>query len=163
MEKDGTGQMLRGDQPRGPAGVAPMEMFFSASAPWSKASRRGEARLARLESTDHTVSDRRTALYNRLVAGYHKAKIERAEMARELEAAKAAKVVTAKAQETHGELERLRRLESNHVTELKAARETGRKEVEDLSRRLKDVEEQSRALRDEVTSKSQELTDTAKR
>ncbi|KAK1695927.1 hypothetical protein QYE76_012624 [Lolium multiflorum] len=135
-----------------------------------------------------TVADRRTALYNRLVVGYHKAKNERAEMARELEAAKAVaarvpqleadlraarercataeettKAVTAKAQETHGELERLRRLESNHIIELKAARETGRKEVEDLSRRLKDVEEQSRALRDEVTSKSQELTDTAKR
>ncbi|KAK1683327.1 hypothetical protein QYE76_044175 [Lolium multiflorum] len=55
------------------------------------------------------------------------------------------------------------RLEANHVLELKEARETGRKEVEDLSRRLKDVEDQSRALRDEVTSKSQELTDTAKR
>ncbi|KAK1616961.1 hypothetical protein QYE76_022478 [Lolium multiflorum] len=130
-----------------------------------------------------TVSDRRTALYNRLVVGYHKAKNERAEMARELEAAQAsfhgreadlepprrhtmeeaAKAVTTKAQETHGELERLRWLESNHVAELKAAKENGRKEVEDLSRRLKDVEQQCRALRDEVTSKSQELTDTAKR
>jgi hypothetical protein len=35
-----------------------------------------------------TVTDKRTDLYNRLVASYHKAKTERAEMAHELEAAK---------------------------------------------------------------------------
>jgi hypothetical protein len=33
------------------------------------------------------VIDRRTGLYNRLVASYHKAKVERADMARELEVA----------------------------------------------------------------------------
>ncbi|KAK1680263.1 hypothetical protein QYE76_041111 [Lolium multiflorum] len=173
----------------GRPGVAPMDIFFSGFRAMAKRqAEETEARLARLEAADQTVSDRRTALYNRLVVGYHKAKNERAEMARELEAAQAvaarvpqleadlraarercttaeeaAKAVTAKAQETHGELERLRRLESNHVAELKATKENGRKEVEDLSRRLKDVEQQCRALHDEVTSKSQELTDTAKR
>jgi hypothetical protein len=35
-----------------------------------------------------TVADRRTALYNRLMASYHKAKIKRANMAHELEDAK---------------------------------------------------------------------------
>jgi hypothetical protein len=34
-----------------------------------------------------SVTDRRTDLYNRLVASYHKAKAERADMARELEVA----------------------------------------------------------------------------
>nr|XP_051190426.1 uncharacterized protein LOC127303762 [Lolium perenne] len=48
-----------------------------------------EVHLAQLEAADKTVSERRTALYNRLVASYHKAKIERSDMARELEAAKA--------------------------------------------------------------------------
>ena len=33
------------------------------------------------------MTDKRADLYNRLVASYHKAKTERAEMARELEAA----------------------------------------------------------------------------
>ncbi|KAK1682412.1 hypothetical protein QYE76_043260 [Lolium multiflorum] len=173
----------------GRPGVAPMDIFFSGFRAMAKRqAEETEARLARLEAAEQTVADRRTALYNRLVVGYHKAKNERAEMARELEAAQAvaarvpqleahlrtarercataeetAKTLTAKVQETHGELERLRRLESSHVLELKEARETGRKEVEDLSRRLKDVEQQCQALRDEVTSKSQELTDTAKR
>ncbi|KAM0872870.1 hypothetical protein ACQ4PT_038428 [Festuca glaucescens] len=166
----------------GRRGVAAMEMFFSGFRAMAKRQAdETEARLARLEAADKTVSDRRTALYNRLAAGYHKAKIERAEMApvaarvpqleedlrvarkRCAEAEEAAKAVTAKAQETSGELERLRRLESNHVAELNAAKENGRKEAEDLGRRLKDVEQQSRALRDEVTSKSRELTDTANR
>ncbi|KAK1685515.1 hypothetical protein QYE76_046363 [Lolium multiflorum] len=165
-----------------------------ASAPWPsgrprrlRPAWRGWRRLnrfrldANLQSFPQTVADRRTAPYNRLVVGYHKAKNERAEMApvaarvpqleADLRAARercataeeTAKTLAAKAQETDGELERLRRLESNHLAELKTTKENGRKEVEDLSRRLKDVEQQCRALRDEVTSKSQELTDTAKR
>ncbi|KAK1649024.1 hypothetical protein QYE76_066829 [Lolium multiflorum] len=158
-----------------------MDMFFSGFRAMAKRqAEETEARLARLEAADQTVSDRRTALYNRLglattrprtsgprwLASWRLSRLEadlRAARERCATPEEAAKAVTAKAQETRGELERLRRLESNHVAELKAARETGRKEVEDLSRRLKDVEEQSRALRDEVTSKSQELTDTAKR
>ncbi|KAK1664974.1 hypothetical protein QYE76_053133 [Lolium multiflorum] len=173
----------------GRPGVEPVEMFFSGFRAFTKKqAAETEVRLARLEAADKTVSDRRTALYNRLVAGYHKAKIERADMARELEAAKAtaawvpqleedlrvareqcaeakeaARALTAKAQETSRELERLRRLESNHVTELEAAKEVGRKEVDDLSRRLEEVEKQRLELRNEVTSKSQELTETAKR
>jgi hypothetical protein len=36
------------------------------------------------------VSDKRTALYNKLVASYHKAKTERSSLARELEVAQGA-------------------------------------------------------------------------
>ncbi|KAM0908856.1 hypothetical protein ACQ4PT_015194 [Festuca glaucescens] len=130
----------------GRRGVAAMEMFFSGFRAMAKRqAEETEARLARLEAADKLEEDLRVA------------------RERCAEAEEAAKAVTAKAQETSGELERLRRLESNHVAELNAAKENGRKEVEDLGRRLKDVEQQSRALRDEVTSKSRELTDTANR
>nr|XP_051190708.1 uncharacterized protein LOC127304037 [Lolium perenne] len=85
----------------GRLGVAPVEMFFSGFRAYTKAkATETEVRLARLEAADKpseawdgylepTVKERRTTLYNRLVASYHKAKVERADMARELEAAKA--------------------------------------------------------------------------
>ncbi|KAK1670418.1 hypothetical protein QYE76_058577 [Lolium multiflorum] len=116
-----------------------------------------EARIARLEKADKAVSDKRTALHNQLVASYHKAKRERADFARELEAAKvvaarvpqleadlraaraqcaesekAAQAATVRARENEGELARLRRLESDHLAQLEAAKQVGRKEVEDL-------------------------------
>nr|XP_051206175.1 uncharacterized protein LOC127321178 [Lolium perenne] len=165
----------------GRPGVAPVEMFFSGFRAFTKKqAAETEVRLARLEAADKTVSDRRTTLYNRFVAGYHKAKTERADMARDLEAAKAvaARVpkleedlraaraqcaesehavrdAATKAQETAGELARLRQLE--------AAKQVGREEVADLSKRLEEVEQQRLALRKEVTSKSEELSATAKR
>nr|XP_051229678.1 uncharacterized protein LOC127347544 [Lolium perenne] len=59
----------------GRKGVAPMEMFFSGFRAFAKAqAAEAEGRLARLEAAEKVVADRRTALYNRLVASYHKAK-----------------------------------------------------------------------------------------
>ena len=62
-----------------------------------------------------------------------------------------------------GELVRLRRLEANHLVELEAAKRVGREEVESLKKRLEEVDQQRLKLRDEVTSKSNELSATAKR
>jgi hypothetical protein len=53
---------------------------------WSRSGLRNKSSLSSFLL--QTIVDWRTALYNRLVASYHKAKIERADMARELEAAK---------------------------------------------------------------------------
>ncbi|KAK1681822.1 hypothetical protein QYE76_042670 [Lolium multiflorum] len=172
----------------GNRGVASIEMFFSSFRAYAKAAAaETESRLTRLETADKTVEDRRTALYNRLVASYHKAKIERGDMARELEAAKAAAVrvpqleedlraahalcterekavqaAAAKAQETEGELARLRRLQANHITELDSIKRVEQEKVDNLSKRLEEVDQQRLKLRDEVTSKSNELTATAK-
>nr|XP_051190170.1 uncharacterized protein LOC127303483 [Lolium perenne] len=158
----------------GSKGRASMEMFFSSFRAYAKAATTEiENRLARLEMASKAVEDKRTALYHRLVASYHKAKIARADMACELEAAKAAaawvpqleedlrvaraqcveaekvaKAAAAKAQETDGELARLRQL---------------KEKVDDLSKRLEEVDRQRLELREEVTSKSNELTATAKR
>ncbi|KAK1695972.1 hypothetical protein QYE76_012669 [Lolium multiflorum] len=163
-------------------------MFFSSFRAYAKASAaETESRLTRLETADKMVKDRRTPLYNRLVASYHKAKVERADMARELEAAKAAaarvpqleedlrdaraqcaesektvQAAAAKAQETEGELAWLRRLEANHITELNSVKRVEQEKVDNLSKRLEEVDQQRLKLRDEVTSKSNELTATVK-
>ncbi|KAK1599891.1 hypothetical protein QYE76_018726 [Lolium multiflorum] len=188
----------------GSQGRASMEMFFSSFRAYAKAAAtETENRLARLETASKisfvsvalcnfsiilAFDDKRTALYNRLVASYHKAKIERAEMARELEdakavaarvpqleedlqvaraqrpeAEKAAKAVADKAQETDGELTRLRRLEANHVIELESVKRVEQEKVDNLSKRLEEVDQQRLKLRQEVTSKSNELSATAKR
>ncbi|KAK1620860.1 hypothetical protein QYE76_026377 [Lolium multiflorum] len=181
----------------GRQGVAPKEMFFSGLHASVKAqAAEVEARLAWLETADkahfcllfYAVTDRRTALHNRLVASYHKAKKEGADFARELEVAKAVaarvpqleadlraaraqcaeseKAVQAaaiKARENEGELARLRRLEANYLVELEAAKRVGREEVEGLKKRLEEVDQQHLKLRDEVASKSNELSATAKR
>ncbi|XP_071683438.1 uncharacterized protein [Lolium perenne] len=132
--------------------------------------------------------DRRTTLYKRAVTHYHKAKLDRADLARELETAKveAAKVPrlesdlraaraqcaeseeagrssAAKLKLAEQELTRLRLLEQNHLTELNSLRTAEKEKVEDLSRRLTEVEKQRLALQEEVTAKSTELTATAKR
>nr|XP_051212549.1 uncharacterized protein LOC127330341 [Lolium perenne] len=61
------------------------------------------------------------------------------------------------------ELTRLRLLEKNHITELNSLRTAEKEKVDDLSRRLSEVEKQRLALQEEVTAKSTELTATAKR
>ncbi|XP_071676777.1 uncharacterized protein [Lolium perenne] len=132
--------------------------------------------------------DRRTTLYNRAVTHYHKAKLDRADLARELGTAKveAAKVPrlesdlraaraqcaeseeagrssAAKLKLAEQELTRLRLLEQNHLSELNSLRTAEKEKVDDLSRRLTEVEKQRLALQEEVTAKSTELTATAKR
>ncbi|KAK1684560.1 hypothetical protein QYE76_045408 [Lolium multiflorum] len=152
-------------------GRASMEMFFSSFRAYAKAAAtETENRLAWLEMASKAVEDKRTALYNRLVASYHKAKIERADMARELEAAKgkaesekAVQAAAAKVKETEGELARLRRLEANHLTELDSLKRVEQEKVADLSKRLEEVERQRMEVRKEVASKSNELTATTKR
>ncbi|KAK1692802.1 hypothetical protein QYE76_009499 [Lolium multiflorum] len=134
------------------------------------------------------VAERRTVLYNQVVTSYHKAKIERAGLARELEVAKAeaarvpqlesdlraaraqcaeseeaGRAAAAKLKVADGELTRLRKLEANHLKELAALKKDGEEKLEGLSKRLEEVERQRLALREEVNSKSKELSATAKR
>ncbi|KAK1618320.1 hypothetical protein QYE76_023837 [Lolium multiflorum] len=173
----------------GRPGVAPMKMFFSGIRAHlkTKAAETG-AHLARLEEADKTVAERRTVLYNQVVASYHKAKIERAGLARELETTKAVaarvpqleadlraaraqcaeseeagRAAAAKLKVAEGELTRLRRLEANHLKELAALKKAEEEKVEGLSKRLEEVDRQRLALRQEVTAKSDELSATAKR
>ncbi|KAK1609321.1 hypothetical protein QYE76_032994 [Lolium multiflorum] len=173
----------------GQPGVAPMKLFFSGFRGSLKAKAAETlAQLATLEDADKVVAERRTVLYNKVVTSYHKAKIERAGLARELEAVKAeaaripqlesdlrvarAQCVTseeanraaaAKLKVADGELKRLRQLEANHLKELAALKKDGEEKLADLSRRLDEVERQRLALREEVTTKSNELSATAKR
>ncbi|KAK1669655.1 hypothetical protein QYE76_057814 [Lolium multiflorum] len=71
----------------GKKGMASMEMFFSDFRAFVNATAaEADGRLKRVEKS---VTDKRTGLYNRLVASYHKAKTDRTEMACELEVAKA--------------------------------------------------------------------------
>ncbi|KAM0839211.1 hypothetical protein ACQ4PT_060453 [Festuca glaucescens] len=152
----------------GRKGVAPMELFFSDfRALLAASATEADNRLKRCEKVAKSVNDKRADLYNKLVASYHRAKTERAEMARELEAARAvaaqvpqlqeglwlsraqcatsqemAKALAAQAKETEGELSRLRRLEANHLTELEAVKHIEQEKVDSLNRRLGEVDEQ---------------------
>ncbi|KAK1613019.1 hypothetical protein QYE76_036692 [Lolium multiflorum] len=173
----------------GNPGQASVEMFFSSLQANLKArAAEAAANLAKVEEASKAVADRRTNLYNRAVTHYHKAKLDRADLARELEAVKveAAKVpgleadlraaraqwaeseeagrsAAAKLNVAEQELTRLRRLEQNHLTELASLRTAEKEKVEDLSRRLTEVEKQRLALQEEVTTKTKELSATAKR
>ncbi|XP_071683753.1 uncharacterized protein [Lolium perenne] len=143
-------------------------------------------RLHRIPST--AVTERRTNLYNRAVTLYHKAKLDRADLARELEAVKAeaarvpqleadlrvaraqcaeseeaGRSAAAKLKVAEGELVRLRWLEANHLKELALLRTAEKEKVDDLSKRLTEVEKQQLALQEEVTAKTAELSATAKR
>ncbi|KAK1601462.1 hypothetical protein QYE76_017330 [Lolium multiflorum] len=173
----------------GNTGQTSVEMFFSSLQANLKArAAEAAANVAKVEEAGKAVMDRRTTLYNRAVTHYHKAKLDRIDLARELEAVKveAAKVPrlesdlrAARAQcgesEEAGrsaarklklaeqELTRLRQLEQNHLIELNSLRTAEKEKVDDLSRRLTEVEKQRLALQEEVTAKSTELTATAKR
>ncbi|KAK1695841.1 hypothetical protein QYE76_012538 [Lolium multiflorum] len=153
----------------GQPGTAPLKMLFSGyRASLKNKAAEVMAQLSTLEEADKAVDERRTALYNKVVTSYHKAKIERATLARELETVK---VEAAKVPQLEADLRvaRAQCAESEEAgrsaaAKLKVAeRETAEKEkVEDLSRRLTQVEEQRLALQEEVTAKSTELTATAK-
>ncbi|KAK1680534.1 hypothetical protein QYE76_041382 [Lolium multiflorum] len=156
----------------GQPGTAPLKMLFSGyRASLKNKAAEVMAQLSTLEDADKVVDERRTALYNKVVTSYHKAKIERATLARELEAVKveAAKVpqlerdlrvaraqcaeseeagraAAAKLKVADGELTRLRALEKNHLAELASLRTAEKEKVEDLSRRLAEVEKQRLAL-----------------
>ncbi|KAK1652409.1 hypothetical protein QYE76_070214 [Lolium multiflorum] len=151
----------------GTLGQASVEMFFSSLQADLKArAAEAAANVAKVEEAGKAVADRRTALYNRAVTHYHKAKLDRAALARELEAAKAdaarvpqlesdlrvvrAQCITseeanraaaAKLQVADGELKRLRQLEANHLKELAALKKDGEEKLAELSRRLDEVEE----------------------
>ncbi|KAK1652398.1 hypothetical protein QYE76_070203 [Lolium multiflorum] len=173
----------------GNPGQASVEMFFSSLQANLKArAAEAAANVAKVEEAGKAVMDRRTTLYNRAVTHYHKAKLDRADLARELEAVKveaakvpqlesdlrAARAQCAESEEAgrsaarklklaEQELTRLRLLEQNHLTELNSLRTAEKEKVDDLSRRLTEVEKQRLALQEEVTAKSTELTATAKR
>ncbi|KAK1682720.1 hypothetical protein QYE76_043568 [Lolium multiflorum] len=172
----------------GQPGTAPLKMLYSGyRASLKNKATETLAQLKTLEDADKEVEERRTVLYNKVVTSYHKAKLERATLARELEAVKveAAKVpqleknlrvaraqcaeseeagraAAAKLKVADGELTRLRQLEKNHLAELASLRTAEKEKVDDLSRRLDEVERQRLALQKEVTAKSTELTATAK-
>ncbi|KAK1693250.1 hypothetical protein QYE76_009947 [Lolium multiflorum] len=162
----------------GNPGQASVEMFFSSLQANLKArAAEAAANVAKVEEASKAVADRRTNLYNRAVTHYHKAKLDRADLARELEAVKAeaAKVprleadlraaraqcaeseeagrsAAAKLKVAELELTRLRRLEENHLKELALLRTAEKEKVEDLSRWLAEVEKQRLALQEEVTT-----------
>ncbi|XP_071677110.1 uncharacterized protein [Lolium perenne] len=74
----------------GQPGTAPMKMLFSGyRASLKTKAAETLAQLATLEDAEKTVEERRTVLYNQVVTSYHRAKIERAALARELEVVKA--------------------------------------------------------------------------
>ncbi|KAK1642852.1 hypothetical protein QYE76_060657 [Lolium multiflorum] len=168
------------------AGTAPMKMVFSGyRAALKNKAAEALAQLATLEDADKTVTERRTVLYNKVVTSYHKAKIERAALARELEAVKAeaarvpqlesdlrvARAQCATSEEANQaaaaklkvELKRLRLLEANHLKELAALKKEQEEKLGGLSKRLEEVERQRLSLQQEVTTKSNELSATAKR
>ncbi|XP_071683335.1 uncharacterized protein [Lolium perenne] len=143
---------------------------------------------SREQPPELAVTERRTVLYNKVVTSYHKAKIERAGLARELEAVKAEaaripqlesdlrvaraqcatseeanRAAAAKLKVADGELKRLRLLEANHLKELAALKKEQEEKLEGLSKRLEEVERQRLSLQQEVTTKSNELSATAKR
>ncbi|KAK1595920.1 hypothetical protein QYE76_018159 [Lolium multiflorum] len=172
----------------GQPGTAPLKMLYSGyRASLKSKATEALAQLKTLEDADKAVEERRTVLYNKVVTSYHKAKLERATLARELEAAKVAaarvpqleedlrvaraqcaeseeagRAAAAKLRVADGELRRLRALEKNHLAELTSLRAAEKEKVDDLSRRLDEVEKQRLALQQEVTDKSRELTATAK-
>ncbi|KAK1644562.1 hypothetical protein QYE76_062367 [Lolium multiflorum] len=74
----------------GNPGQASVEMFFSSLQANLKArAAEAAANVAKVEEASKAVAERRTDLYNRAVTHYHKAKLDRADLARELEAVKA--------------------------------------------------------------------------
>ncbi|KAK1618034.1 hypothetical protein QYE76_023551 [Lolium multiflorum] len=172
----------------GQPGTAPLKMLFSGyRASLKNKAAEAMAQLATLEDADKAVDERRTVLYNKVVTSYHRAKIERAALARELEVVKAeaarvpqlendlriaraqcaeseeaGRAAAAKLKVADGELTRLRKLEANHLKELATLRKAEADKVEDLSKRLERVEQQRLELQQEVTSKSEELSATAK-
>jgi hypothetical protein len=87
----------------------------------------------------------------------------RAARAQCAESEEAGRAAAAKLKVADGELTRLRRLEANHLKELAALKKDGEEKLEGLSKRLEEVERQRLALREEVNSKSKELSATAKR
>ncbi|KAK1665638.1 hypothetical protein QYE76_053797 [Lolium multiflorum] len=173
----------------GQPGTAPLKMLFSGyRASLKNKAAEAMAQLSTLEDADKAVDERRTVLYNKVVTSYHRAKIERAALVRELEVVKAeaarvpqlendlriaraqcaeseeaGRAAAAKLKVADGELTRLRKLEANHLKELATLRKAEADKVEDLSKRLERVEQQRLELQQEVTSKSEELSATAKR
>ncbi|KAK1680297.1 hypothetical protein QYE76_041145 [Lolium multiflorum] len=157
----------------GQPGTAPLKMLYSGyRASLKSKATEALAQLKTLEDADKAVEERRTVLYNKVVTSYHKAKLERATLARELEAAQVAaarvpqleedlrvaraqcaeseeagRAAAAKLRVADGELRRLRALEKNHLAELTSLRAAEKEKVDDLSRRLDEVEKQRLALR----------------
>ncbi|XP_071679975.1 uncharacterized protein [Lolium perenne] len=87
-------------------------------------------------------------------------RVARAQCATSEEANRAA---AAKLKVADGELKRLRLLEANHLKELAALKKEQEEKLEGLSKRLEEVERQRLSLQQEVTTKSNELSATAKR
>ncbi|XP_071685000.1 uncharacterized protein [Lolium perenne] len=81
----------------------------------------------------------------------------------ELSKPQANRAATAKLKVADGELKRLRLLEANHLKELAALKKEQEEKLEGLSKRLEEVERQRLSLQQEVTTKSNELSATAKR
>ncbi|KAK1603335.1 hypothetical protein QYE76_018348 [Lolium multiflorum] len=136
----------------GQPGKAPMKMLFSGyRASLKTKAAETLAQLATLEDAE------------KVVTSYHKAKIERAGLARELEAVKA-EAARVPQLESDLRVARAQCATSEEANRAAAAKlKDGEEKLAELSRRLDEVEKQRLALHEEVTTKSNELSATAKR
>ncbi|KAK1617601.1 hypothetical protein QYE76_023118 [Lolium multiflorum] len=147
----------------GQPGTAPLKMLFSGyRASLKNKAAEVMAQLSTLEDADKVVDERRTVLYNKVVTSYHKAKIERATLARELEAVKVEAAKVPQLEKDSGLLALVHRERGGGPPQPPSSRTAEKEKVEDLSRRLAEVEKQRLELQKEVTAKSTELTATAK-
>ncbi|KAK1605045.1 hypothetical protein QYE76_028718 [Lolium multiflorum] len=162
------------------SGVVPMKMFFPLRANPRPAAETAANPVCRRRPTRRLRSAAPSC--TTVVTSYHKAKIERAALARELEASRpspprvpqleedlraaraqcaeseeAGRAAAAKLKVAEGELTRLRRLEDNHLKELAALKKAEEEKVEGRASG-EEVERQRLALRQEVTAKSEEPT-----
>ncbi|KAK1682400.1 hypothetical protein QYE76_043248 [Lolium multiflorum] len=156
------GGLLRDNQPGGAAWHGALEMLFSGyRASLKNKAAEVMAQLSTLEDADKAVDERRTVLYNKVVTSYHKAKIERGTLARELEAVK---VEAAKVPQLESDLRvaRAQCAESEEAGRSAAAKLKDGREGEGGGSEPAEVEKQRLALQKEVTAKSTELTATAK-
>ncbi|KAK1642870.1 hypothetical protein QYE76_060675 [Lolium multiflorum] len=139
--------------PRGQPGAAPMKMLFSGyRASLKNKVAEALAQLATLEDADKLRPPGSRSLSRTFESPALNAPSEEANRA-----------AAAKLKVADGELKRLRLLEANHLKELAALKKEQEEKLEGLSKRLEEVERQRLALQEEVTSKSNELSATAKR
>ncbi|KAM0840697.1 hypothetical protein ACQ4PT_059472 [Festuca glaucescens] len=107
------------------------------------------------------LSDRRTALYVKVVASYHKAKTERSTLAQELEVAQATAAQVPQLQEDL----RISRDQCSQSQEVAKglATKVEQEKVDGLNRKLGEVDEKCQRLSSEVTKQSTLLTETARK
>ncbi|KAM0824563.1 hypothetical protein ACQ4PT_070116 [Festuca glaucescens] len=152
----------------GKVGMASMELFFSdMRALLTTLSKESVSRLNRMEKAVMPVSDRRTTLYAKVVASYHKAKTDARpwrgnwKLPKCTQNQEVAKGLVAKVKALEEELERLRKREAEHQAELASVKKVEQEKVDGLNRKQGEVDEKCQRLSSEVTKQSSLLTETA--